>query len=324
MKTNPVPHYLQLLSIVTSLIVTACNPSKEKTFEAQDSTSLTAISGFGDPVLEIPDSLHRSTISVARHYTGALNDKYMLGMNIIFENDRTYGAYRYATQKEFISFRGSFGSDNKFKLEESTYTEKDGAQVTGYFEGERIGNDLKGTWFNKDRTKSFPFTLTEDAKPYKGWIFTDNAKKEEGFYVMSNIYIWNAQGQLHQTLSDFQCTSDTENTIEIEDLNFDGHMDIRVLEMSGSVNAPYIYWLYDPREDVFVRNEELAGITSPEVDVMGKEIISRWRSGAASYGTDHYTYSNGHFILGSREENNYAEEEEEGEDGSFTDEGGVE
>jgi hypothetical protein len=314
------------LILITFVAITACSAPSENASETQDSTA-TAADEFGNPSLAIPDSLHRSLISVTHHYTGLLGEKYKLGMNLTFEKDMNYGLYRYATQKEYINLKPTFGADNKFTIEENTYTEKDGQQITGSFEGEKTGNDLKGTWFNKNRSKSFPFTLTSDTKPFGGWTFADNTKKDEEFYMMTTIYVFDSQGQVRQTLSDFECASINEHTLELEDLNFDGHLDLRVLESSGSVNAPYIYWIFDPQQNLFVRNGELAEVTTPQVDILNKEIVSEWRGSAVSYGTDHYTYNNGHFALASREEKNYAEEEEieEGyEDGPLTDDGGVE
>jgi hypothetical protein len=318
------------LILIALLAITACTASSENAAEANDSTSIA--NEFGDPSLAIPDSLHRSIVSITHHYTGLLGEKYKLGMNLTFEKENNYGLYRYATQKEYINLRPSFGTDNKFTLEESTYTEKDGRQITGTFEGEKTGNDLKGTWFNKNRSKNFPFTLTADTKPFGVWTFADNAKEDEGFFVMNTIYVFDAQGQLHQTLSDFESRSALENSVELEDLNFDGHLDLRVLEGSGLVNSPYIYWLFDPQQNLFVHNQELAQVTSPRVDILNKEIVSDWKGSAALYGTDHYIYNNGHYTLASREERNYEEEEEEEEeeggeaeakDFPFTDEGGV-
>ena len=73
----------------------------------------------------------------------------------------------------------------------------------------------------------------------------------------------------------------------IEDLNFDGYRDLRLMaDRPAGPNIPYLYWLFDPQQSQFERNEALEQVTAPEVDEANQQLISNWRSGAATFGTD--------------------------------------
>lgn len=195
---------------------------------------------------------------------------------------------------------------NHFNLEESAYDrKKNESTVTGYFEGEKMGNKVTGTWFNKDRTKSFAFELTTDEQPWKGWIFADNSRIEDDRYSLDKIYVLSNRGEQHQLLEDFSSDNLFKNTLYLEDLNFDGHLDVSIPEFDGAANIPMFYWLYDPGSELFIRNNELDQITGITVDLQRKELVSYWKSSAMAYGTDHYVLQEGHYYLIQREEFDY-------------------
>jgi len=77
--------------------------------------------------------------------------------------------------------------------------------------------------------------------------------------------------------------------LEIEDINFDGYKDIRLVAFRpAGPNIPYFYWLFEPKTARFFYSEAFSVITSPEVDVEKQLIKSFWRDGAARHGTSHY------------------------------------
>lgn len=84
----------------------------------------------------------------------------------------------------------------------------------------------------------------------------------------------------------------------IEDMNFDGFEDIRLVQfIPASPNVPYYFWVYDVRRERFVQNKGLEEITSPVFDHKRKLITSFWRSGCCKHGSSRYKYINGHPTL---------------------------
>jgi len=99
--------------------------------------------------------------------------------------------------------------------------------------------------------------------------------------------------------------------LEIEDVNFDGYKDIRMVEFRpAGPNIPYLYWLFDPKTEQFFSNEAFSKITSPEVDVEKQLIKSSWRGSAAHYGTSHYKVIDNKPILVWQEEEIYLDEQQ--------------
>lgn len=80
----------------------------------------------------------------------------------------------------------------------------------------------------------------------------------------------------------------------IEDVNFDGYNDIRLLQfLPAAPNLPFYYWTYNPRMQKFQRQKALEEITSPEFDAKNKLIYSFWRSSCCDHGHSTYKYING-------------------------------
>ena len=80
----------------------------------------------------------------------------------------------------------------------------------------------------------------------------------------------------------------------IEDVNFDGHNDIRLLQfLPAGPNLPYYFWSYNPSAQKFQRQKALEEITSPDFDPKKKLIYSFWRSSCCDHGSSTYRYING-------------------------------
>ena len=80
----------------------------------------------------------------------------------------------------------------------------------------------------------------------------------------------------------------------IEDINFDGFNDIRLLQfLPAAPNLPYYYWTYDPATQKYRRQKALEEITSPEFDPEKKLIYSFWRGSCCDHGRSTYRYING-------------------------------
>jgi LysM repeat protein len=93
----------------------------------------------------------------------------------------------------------------------------------------------------------------------------------------------------------------------IEDMNFDGYRDIRLMEywpLRQSLwhpipNIEYSYWLFEPKTGRFVSSLAFnaAKLGSPEFESEKKQIISHWELGCCEYGLDYYNIVNGKPLL---------------------------
>ena len=80
----------------------------------------------------------------------------------------------------------------------------------------------------------------------------------------------------------------------VEDMNFDGYNDIRLLQfLPAAPNLPYYYWTYNPVTQKFQRQKALEEISSPDFDPKKKLIYSFWRGSCCDHGLSTYQYING-------------------------------
>lgn len=107
---------------------------------------------------------------------------------------------------------------------------------------------------------------------------------------------------LFQTLTDFQAIVQENEQVIVEDLNFDGYADIRLLQyLPEDANIPFFYWLYNPTTKKYERNEALEIVRSPSIDDSNELILSQWVDGDNIQGTDYYQYSGKKLILTKQE-----------------------
>lgn len=96
----------------------------------------------------------------------------------------------------------------------------------------------------------------------------------------------------HQVLDGFEATVQENEQVIIEDFNFDGYADIRLLQyLPETANIPFFYWLYNPKTEKFERNTQLEIIHSPILDAKNEYILSQWTRGENIQGTDFYKFT---------------------------------
>jgi hypothetical protein len=83
----------------------------------------------------------------------------------------------------------------------------------------------------------------------------------------------------------------------IEDMNFDGYSDIRLINEANGINMKYLCWLYNPSKEIFEENKILENIISPFFDFKRKRIISAWSNNTNQFGKSIYKYENGNLLL---------------------------
>ena len=84
----------------------------------------------------------------------------------------------------------------------------------------------------------------------------------------------------------------------VEDVNFDGHVDLRLLSWySISDYTTFWYWLFDPRTERFVRDTAMDKIMNPSFDPLKKEVRSWWRIGFNEFGRSRHTWEKERSVL---------------------------
>ena len=103
-----------------------------------------------------------------------------------------------------------------------------------------------------------------------------------------------AKGQdgIYQTLDGFVADVQANEEVIIEDLNFDGIPDIRLMQFAPiEESITFFYWLYDSGQGQFIRSTQLEEqILSPTVDLENKQLVSQWRKKDGSYGADYFEF----------------------------------
>lgn len=80
-----------------------------------------------------------------------------------------------------------------------------------------------------------------------------------------------------------------DSGLALEDLNFDGCPDLRLIQAVGTVNASYLCWLWEPDTSRFSYAFELVGYELT-ADPETRQIITQARDGWGIYYTDYYQY----------------------------------
>lgn len=92
----------------------------------------------------------------------------------------------------------------------------------------------------------------------------------------------------------FGLTFPKDQLFKIEDMNFDGKQDFRLMEfLPAAPNVPFLFYIYNPKTKLFEHSPEYEKITSPTFDDEKEQINSSWRDGCCRHGRDVYEIKNG-------------------------------
>jgi hypothetical protein len=96
----------------------------------------------------------------------------------------------------------------------------------------------------------------------------------------------------------FPCYWIEDEFFVIEDMNFDGYNDIRLMQSMGARgNTSYLFWLYNRDKKTFVRDSSLENLSNPQFDPKEKKAYSYWSVGCCEYGSNIYQVVNGKLAL---------------------------
>lgn len=82
----------------------------------------------------------------------------------------------------------------------------------------------------------------------------------------------------------------------VEDMNFDGFPDVRILFSQGNANIYYDGWLWRPKEEAFVRYEAMRDISDPQFDQDSKTVLCYERGSAVANMSGRMAWQKGELV----------------------------
>lgn len=151
-------------------------------------------------------------------------------------------------------------------------------------------------------------SVVEETQPYVFQVFGDKDEDGKGFTAYG-IQVVAPNGAL-QMLDEFESvlpTNSEADALVVEDVNFDGYADVRMMEyLPGGSAVPFFYWLYQPATGQFLRSDYFAEVKSPEVDVENRQLVSRQKVSSTEFVTEFYDPQGDVPMLVRKEVRNYA------------------
>jgi hypothetical protein len=268
----------------------------------------------------------KSSIVITRHFSGKI-DKYPIEMTITSYpgKDSISGSYYYTKSgsNNAINLKGTL-NNNTLTLTEFNYTVKNKeliTNITGYLNLEMGENwELAGVWANakadkklaasltclenkqaynpvKNRYKFSQYTIDKSTVNYPGWKI-DKIK---------GLDIFNEKGSLIQSLKGFdEYIYERTAELELEDLNFDGLLDLKIqtyLPEQTKGDIAYLYYLYHQIQKKYIRNAELEELEVLSFDAKNKLIEKNYADGSGNESTHTYKWMDGKFYLVKKEIN---------------------
>jgi hypothetical protein len=94
--------------------------------------------------------------------------------------------------------------------------------------------------------------------------------------------------------NNFYSMTNNDFIFKIEDMNFDNHIDFRMIKsIPAEYTFPYLYWIYNNETELFEQNTEYEIIISPEFNYQKKTITSNWCGYLRDCYTDYYNLIDG-------------------------------
>lgn len=142
-------HSIVVISAMLILGMIACQqPTETKTTEVgavpQDSITMDGAIA-GDLIVD----------NFVANYKGTINNKYPISLEFIKFTSSVGGSYQYEGKNASLKLKGSMEDTGEIRMSEVNSE----GEETGFFEGKMVGEQITGTWYNRKRTKSMPFSL---------------------------------------------------------------------------------------------------------------------------------------------------------------------
>ena len=208
------------------------------------------------------------------------------------QSDTLNGSYYYlrSGREKKIGLTGIL--QHPTSLTEKVTVEKNGKYVretTGRFSITApllATGQLKGSWTNLKTGKQLPVQLQLLAAAEDAPVFYDyelvihkekiiNLSEQEDLRYKATALKIIQEGKVLQTLSGFSEFIGNQPEIELEDLNFDGHFDIKIpisFPDRTKYDGSFLYFIYNPSTQKFIRHQQLIDLEYLLFDPVKKEV----------------------------------------------------
>ncbi len=240
---------------------------------------------------------------------------------LVQKSDSIDGEYYYlkSGSESKIFLNGTFKNGNLL-LEERAYDNKKKEYLSsGYFNITTIKNTtISGTWGKNRIEASKPNALKvnlvcrENLNVFNPFKFKYSITKKKAnyenitevaasYYSITSLTIDNNRNN-PQKITGFNALDlvDEKGEVELEDMNFDGYLDLKLMinypDMSKG-DYSYIYYLHDLKQAKFIRNFVLDDIGVAFVNPTTKAVFKYDADGRGNEGTKTYEWQNGELYL---------------------------
>jgi hypothetical protein len=235
-----------------------------------------------------------------------------LTLNIDKNNQNIRGQYYYTKKNgdNTISVNGNL-KNKQLALTETSYSrQKDKDLTTGFFNLQMADDyTANGTWLNANKStklscKIRPYTNLKSS-PVDNFNYTLIQKKDKNKDLkITGLKIYQ-NNNLIQTITGFdEYVFENEAIVELEDLNFDSILDIKIpvyfpnkIKNDGS----YLYFIYDTVKKQFVRNSTLENMGYLDFFPIDKTVRLYDADGNGNEGTKFYQWFNNKPLLTKEE-----------------------
>ncbi|MFD2287835.1 hypothetical protein GJU39_06785 [Pedobacter petrophilus] len=249
-------------------------------------------------------------------------------LNLNNYNDSISGEYYYikSGRDNRIYLEGTL-KDGELRLTERTHNAKKGRlDNTGYFRMAYVAQtSLAGTWGTKTPNAEnaltvklkcrenltafnplgFEFIMVKNKANYEN--ITESASKYDN---LLSVRI-NVNKSARWSLGEFDKYDLVKDEIELEDVNFDGFLDIKIpiyYPDRAKNDYNFIYFLHDIKSRGFLKNKTLNELGVLFFNPIKKEVYKYDADGSGNEGTTYYKWQNGR-LLRTKEEKVYENDE---------------
>ncbi|MFC1223147.1 XAC2610-related protein [Pedobacter sp. BG31] len=259
----------------------------------------------------------KAKLTANLNFTGNIG-KYPIEMKLSLNNynDSIFGEYYYIKNGygSKLYLEGTLKDDKMF-LKESAYNAKSKKnETTGYFKMAYIlQKALAGSWGekpNREKTLDIKFQCRENLQAFNPLSFDFimlKTKPDEdsmtensvGYSTLLSLKI-NANKNSGWILHDFDKYDLVKDKVELEDVNFDGYLDIKLPvfypdRIKGDYG--YVYFVYDVTRKSFIKNKTLDDLGVVFFDSFKKQIYKYDADGNGNEGKMYYRWQNGKLLL---------------------------
>lgn len=251
------------------------------------------------------------------NFTGLI-DKYPIEMKLETnqKSDSVAGEYYYKKNgnTEKIILEGKL-INGELNLQESTYNiAKRKYETTGKFRLNYIDQIyLSGSWQKPGKDAAYltvKLTARENLKAFNpsNYVFQyarnrakiDNLPADAQYYfnlVLLKVFVNKSQRWI---FTDFHDVFMKEAEVLLEDVNFDGYLDIKIpIYYPGVAKGDYsfLYFIYQPEKRGFIQSKQLNDLGVIFFDAVKKEAQTIDADGRGNEGTQYYRWQNGKLFL---------------------------